>query len=253
MFAPQRREAILQQLRDNKQIVVKELAGQLGVSEGTLRTDLRILEEEGLLMRTHGGAVPPRQASVYEGKHQTRSELNREEKRVIGRAAAAYVRKGQCIILDASSTALELAKQLIDCDYLTVVTNGIEAALVLNRNPRINVILIGGVLRPSSQTIEGLLGKSILSDIHADILFASAEGFSVESGLTDFSVYESDLKKLMADNASRVIAMLDHTKLNRRSIATSIKAANIHTLITDGQANRDYLKKLAGIEVVIAE
>ncbi|WP_135552502.1 DeoR/GlpR family DNA-binding transcription regulator [Paenibacillus cymbidii] len=252
MFSPQRRETIVQLLQEKKQIVVKELAKQLNVSEGTLRTDLKILEEEGALERTHGGAILPR-THVADHRASSRSDLNREEKKRIGQAAAALVRPGQCVILDASSTALELSRHLVDYDYLTVVTNGIEAALELNRNPRINVIMIGGVLRPSSRTIEGLLGKSILSDIHADLFFTSAEGFSLEAGMTDFSVYESELKKLMAENAGRVVAMLDYTKLNRRSIATSVKAAQVHTLITDAKADAAFLRRLSGIEVIVAK
>ncbi|GGG17431.1 DeoR/GlpR transcriptional regulator [Paenibacillus abyssi] len=105
----------------------------------------------------------------------------------------------------------------------------------------------------ASRTIEGLLGKSILSEIHADLFFTSSEGFSLEAGMTDFSVYESELKKQMAENAGKVVAMLDHTKLNRRSIATSIQASSIHTLITDSKADRSYLSRLSGLNVIIAE
>jgi DeoR/GlpR family transcriptional regulator of sugar metabolism len=252
MFPPQRRDKLLQILNHRKQIVVKSLSEELGVSEGTLRTDLKILEDEGLLERTHGGAILPR-SNPHEFRHFSRSDLNREEKSRIAKAAAELVRKGQCIILDAGSTALELAKLLVDHDYLTVVTNGLESAMELNRNPRVNVILIGGVLRPSSRTVEGLLGRSILSDIHADFFFTSAEGFSLEAGLTDFSTHESELKKLMAENALKVVAMLDHTKLNRRSISTSVKAEAINILITDDQADRDFVKRLSRIQVVVAE
>ncbi len=252
MFPPQRRDLLLKILNDRKQISVKSLAEELEVSEGTLRTDLKILEDEGSLERTHGGAVLPRSNS-HEFRYFSRSDLNREEKSRIAIAAAGLVRKGQCIILDAGSTALELAKLLVDFDYLTVVTNGLESAMELNRNPRVNVILVGGVLRPSSRTVEGLLGKSILSDIHADFFFTSAEGFSLEAGLTDFSTHESELKKLMAENALKVVALLDHTKLNRRSIATSVKAEDIDILITEARADPDFMNRLTKINVMVAE
>jgi len=255
MFAAQRRDYILEALRRNGQVTVKELAGELGVSEGTLRTDLRLMEDEGLLERTHGGAVPPRhRASAYPMQpRSSRSELNPAEKRAIGRAAAELVARGQCVMLDASSTALELARLLVDCDYLTVVTNGLEAAMELNRNPRVNVILIGGVLRPSSRTVEGLLGKSILKDIHADLFFTSAEGFTLKAGMTDFSPYEAELKKEMAANASQVVALLDHTKFGRRSIATSIYADQIGTLVTDAQADPAFLRTLDRMRIVTAK
>jgi DeoR/GlpR family transcriptional regulator of sugar metabolism len=254
MFAAQRRDHIADALRKRQQVTVKELAAELKVSEGTIRADLRLMEDEGLLERTHGGAVPPRTRFASSARTYTsRSELNHEEKMAIGKAAAALVRKGQCVMLDASSTALELARRLVAFDYLTVVTNGLEAAMELNGNPRINVILIGGVLRPSSRTIEGLLGRSILQDIHADLFFTSAEGFSLKAGMTDFSPYEAELKKEMAANASQVVALLDHTKLGRRSIATSIHADRIETLVTDAKADPAFLRTLGKMNVIIAD
>lgn len=254
MFASQRRDYIIGQLNKHQQVTVKQLAAELGISEGTLRTDLRIMEEEGLLERTHGGAVPPRNRyGAASTPFASRSELNPAEKSTIGRAAAKLVSRGQCIMLDASSTALELARQLVGMDYLTVVTNGLESAMELNRNPRINVILIGGILRPASRTIEGLLGRSILQDIHADLFFTSAEGFSLKAGMTDFSPYEAELKKAMSANAAEVVALLDHTKLGRQSIATSIHAAAVDTLVTDARADRAFLQSLPRMRVVIAE
>lgn len=254
MFASQRRDYIADQLNKHHQVTVKQLSVELGISEGTLRTDLRIMEEEGLLERTHGGAVPSRnRRNTAALPYASRSELNHAEKAAIGRAAAGLVSKGQCIMLDASSTALELARQLVDMDYLTVVTNGLESAMELNRNPKINVILIGGILRPASRTIEGLLGRSILQDIHADLFFTSAEGFTLKAGMTDFSPYEAELKKAMMANASAIVALLDHTKLGRQSIATSIHASDLHTLVTDAQANRSFLQTLSPMSVIIAE
>ncbi|MCQ6558641.1 DeoR/GlpR family DNA-binding transcription regulator [Paenibacillus mendelii] len=253
MFAANRREKIVQLLQQQEQIVVKELARELQVSEGTLRTDLKILEDEGLLERTHGGAVPVKSKSAYTvDRYPSRGELNAEEKAVIGKKAAELVTKGQCVILDASSTVLQLAKSLIDYDFLTVVTNGLEAAMILNQNPRINVILIGGILRSGSRTVEGVLGKSMLEDIHADVFFTSSEGFSLGEGMTDFSLYEAELKKLMAANATKTVALVDYTKLGRRSIATSVQARGIHTLITDSKADKEFLRQLSGMEIIIA-
>jgi DeoR/GlpR family transcriptional regulator of sugar metabolism len=242
----------MQMLNEQKQILVKDVSIALNVSEGTLRNDLRILEEDGLLERTHGGAVLPK-PPTHEYTFYSRSQSNQAEKMAIGRTAARYVQNGQCIILDASSTSLELAKHLVQYDYLTVVTNGLATAQELTRNPRINVIVVGGVLRPGSSSLEGLLGKGLLSQIHADVFFTSAHGFTVAEGLTDFSVYEAELKKVMVGNVSRVIALLDHTKLNRRSIATFADTSQIATLITDAAADPEFIRTLPGIEVVLAD
>lgn len=254
MFASHRRDQILELLQRDKQVLVKDLARRFNVSEGTLRIDLRILEDEGLLERTHGGAVPVRaQGAFRDARDPSRSEVNHEEKRAIGRKAANLVTSGQCIILDASSTALELAKALIDHNYLTIVTNGLEAAMTLNQNPRNNVILIGGVLRVGSKTVEGVLGKDILAGIHGDLFFTSAEGVSTQEGMTDFSLYEAELKKLMAANARKTVALADYSKLGRRSIATSVLFKDIHTLITDKKADKEFIKHIKGTEVLIAD
>jgi len=254
MFASHRREKILELLNRDKQVLVKDLAREFRVSEGTLRIDLRILEDEGLLQRTHGGAIPMKsQTPLRDLRDPSRSQLNHAEKRAIGRKAADLVADGQCIILDASSTALELARSLNERNYLTIVTNGLEAGMTLNQNPRNNVILIGGVLRAGSKTVEGVLGKDILNGIYADLFFTSSEGLSTQEGMTDFSLYEAELKKLMAVNARRTIALVDHTKLGRRAIASSVPFERIHTLITDSKADPRFLKLVQGIEVLVAD
>ncbi|SDD12165.1 transcriptional regulator, DeoR family [Paenibacillus sp. UNCCL117] len=252
MLAPERRNRIMQVLHEQKQLLVKEVSLELGVSEGTLRNDLKILEEDGLLERIHGGAVLPK-PHTPEYTFQSRSLVNQEEKKQIGRTAAQLVKNGQCIILDASSTSLELARNLINHEYLTVVTNGLATAQELTRNPRISVIVIGGVLRPGSSSLEGLLGKGLLGQIHADVFFTSAHGFTPSAGLADFSIYEAELKKMMVANVSKVVALLDHSKLNRRSIASFAETSQIDTIVTDPGADREFLDGLEGIDVMIAD
>jgi DeoR/GlpR family transcriptional regulator of sugar metabolism len=252
MLAPERRNRVMKILNEHKQLLVKETSIELAVSEGTLRNDLKILEEDGLLERTHGGAVLPKPHTT-ENTFHSRSLTNQSEKKMIGKAALQFVQNGQCIILDASSTSLELAKHLIHYDYLTVVTNGLATAQELTRNPHINVIVIGGVLRPGSSSLEGLLGKGLLSQIYADVFFTSAHGFTNAAGLADFSIYEAELKKAMVSNVSKVVALLDHSKLNRRSIAPFAETNQIDVLITDPGADPDFLKTLEGIEVIIAD
>ena len=250
MLAPERRNRIMQILNEQKQVLVKDLSLALNVSEGTLRNDLKILEEDGLLERTHGGAVLPK-PPTNEFTFHSRSQVNKAEKMAIGKAASRLVQNGQCIILDASSTSLEMAKNLIQHDYLTVVTNGLATAQELTRNPRINVIVVGGVLRPGSSALEGLLGRGLLSQIHADVFFTSAHGFTIAEGLTDFSVYEADLKKAMVSNVSKVVALLDHTKLNRRSIATFAHVSQIDTIITDAGADPEFIRSLEDLNIKV--
>ena len=243
MFAPERQKIIMEKLNEQQRIIIKDLSREINVSEATLRTDLTKMEEEGLLKRTHGGAILP-DAIDNETSFSTREQKNRDEKSAIAKKAAELLSPGQCIMLDASSTALELARYLRDMQIrLTVVTSGINTALELHDHPDITVILLGGIVKKGSYSLEGSLGINILSQINIDLMFTSANGFSFESGLTDFSVYEVELKKAMVNAANRVVALLDHTKINKNSIASFASIDQIDTIITDYAMQDNLLKK----------
>jgi DeoR/GlpR family transcriptional regulator of sugar metabolism len=245
MFTTERRHLILNTLQKEKRITVKDLAKTLVVSEATLRTDLSVMEEEGLLTRTHGGAVlnediPPKNS------FSEREKKNREDKISIASKAVELIGDKDCILLDASTTALELARILREKQIrLTVVTNGISAALELKENPNVNVILIGGIARMGSMALEGLLGTNILNMINIDMMFTSASGFTIEEGLTDFNIYEVELKKVMVERAAKVIGLLDYTKIGTSSIASFAQTEQIHTIITDNKAPSHIIKELS--------
>ncbi|HUC92415.1 MAG TPA: DeoR/GlpR family DNA-binding transcription regulator [Paenibacillus sp.] len=254
MFKTERKEKILSYLKINQRATVKELSEILSVSEATLRSDLQILEEEGLLQRTHGGALLHEETNP-EHSFVVREKKNQEEKTAIGMKAAEMVVSGQCILLDASSTALELAKALKRKPHrLTVVTSGIYSALELRDNPAITVILAGGVVRVGSNALEGTLGANILRQINVDIMFTSASGFTIEDGLTDFNVYEVELKKEMVRASKRVVGLLDHSKIGKSSISSFALPNEIESVITDSKLSRDQINQIkqAGINVIIA-
>lgn len=237
MFASERRNTIMQILHDQQRITVKELAKQIDVSEATLRIDLNKMETEGLLTRTHGGAVLNPETDHHtnnETSFSVREKKNKEEKIQIAQLATSFVKEKQCILLDASSTVLEFARYLKDQPIrLTVVTSGIQTALELKDNPHITVILIGGMVTKGSTSIEGTIGLNLLDQVIIDIMFTSANGFSVESGLTDFNLYEIELKKEMIKRAKKVIALIDSSKIGSISSAVFADLNKIDTLITD--------------------
>jgi DeoR/GlpR family transcriptional regulator of sugar metabolism len=244
MFAPERRKIILEKLNEQQRVTIKELSKEIKVSEATLRTDLTKMERDGLLQRTHGGAMLVENLDT-EISFSTRERKNKNEKCSIAKKAVELISDGQCITLDASSTALELARILKDMQIrLTVVTSGINTALELHDHPDITVILLGGIVKRGSYSLEGSLGINILNQINIDIMFTSANGFSFESGLTDFSVYEVELKKAMVNASKKVVALLDHSKINKNSIATFASLNQIDTLITNYVMKDSEIKKL---------
>jgi len=244
MFAPERRKIILEKLNEKQRVTIKELSKEIKVSEATLRTDLTKMEEDGLLQRTHGGAMLAENLDT-EISFSTRERKNKNEKYSIAKKAVELISDGQCITLDASSTALELARILKEMQIrLTVVTSGINTALELHDHPDITVILLGGIVKRNSYSLEGSLGINILNQINIDLMFTSANGFSFESGLTDFSVYEVELKKAMVNASKKVVALLDHSKINKNSIASFASLNQIDTLITNYVMQDSEIKKL---------
>ena len=200
MMQLERQKKILDYLNKNRKATTKELSQLLDVSATTIRTDLNQMDKEKLITKTHSGAV-------YNDRSLDNIELtgrayifderaleNRKEKEAIASKAIKLIKNHMCIYLDASSTCYTLGMKLSGFTKLTVITNGINLALALKDVPGITVILTGGIVTSVSSSIEGLLGEDLLTKIHTDIAFVSARGFSVENGLTDFSIYEADLK-----------------------------------------------------------
>jgi DeoR/GlpR family transcriptional regulator of sugar metabolism len=229
-------------LQSNKRVTTEELSQHFQVSPCTIRNDLLKLEKEGLIRKIHGGAVFIENEGNIINFH-SRERKNSNEKTEICEAALRHISNGQCIILDASSTALTLANLLDGFDRLTVITNGIYTMMALKDKPNITVIMTGGIVTKNSGSLEGLLGKDLFNEINIDIAFISAQGFSLDAGLTDFNLYEASLKKLMIQRAKTRIALLDYSKLDHVSIATFASKGDLDTIITDKKASPEIVEK----------
>lgn len=254
MTSYERREQILTLLSERKTLNNEELQNIFTVSPSTIRNDLSALQNKKQLKRTHGGAV------LYEENDSNlsfkyRQSKNQLEKSIICKRAADFLEDGQCIALDASSTALLFTKHLIKFKRLTVVTNGIYTAIALKDYPNLKVILIGGLVTCQSGSIEGILGKEIISKINIDTAFVSAHGFTLEEGLTDFNIYECEIKRLLAESASSIVGLLDYSKLEKHSTTSFVESDKVHTIITDDKIPLEVLQKYEqnNINVIIAK
>lgn len=248
----QRHQQILADIRLNKNIYVTRLSEKLGVSQATIRKDLDILEQSGLLKRVHGGAVPVGHASFgNETDFRVRSHVQMEEKVSIAHLALSTIKDHDSILLDASSSCHELAKLLAKSElHLTVTTSGLATARVLSSNPLLNIYVIGGALR-NSNAITGVLGAGLLSKIHIHKAFVSARGVDVQRGLMDFSFEEGQLKSFMLENISEVYALIDHTKIGEVSVASFCPLSRVTTVFTDSLATPDQISMLttSGVHV----
>jgi DeoR/GlpR family transcriptional regulator of sugar metabolism len=248
-----RRQRILGVVHERGDALVSELKDLLGVSEVTVRSDLAILARSGLVRRTHGGAAIP-QRGLPEQSFATREVSNVDLKWRIGLAAAELVMDGQSVVLDASTTALQVARALRarrGLHDVTVITNGVHTALELLDQPSISTILTGGQLLATAVSLTGALAAELLGKVHASIGFFGSRGLTVSHGLTDVNVQEVEIKAAMASACERVVAVLDHTKLGEVSLATFVPLARLHLVITDTSADPAIVADLrqTGVEV----
>jgi Transcriptional regulators of sugar metabolism len=246
----ERRQAILRILEAEGRVSVADLSRRFALSEVTIRKDLAWLEAQGLLIRTHGGALPADRNPV-ELAFEVRERLNREEKIRIGQAAASLVQDGDSIALDASTTAMYLARFLRDRRELTVLTNGIRVAMEFAGRPGITVLMPGGMLRWEAFSLVGTWGEDLLRRMHIHKAFVGAKGLTLEEGLTDVNPEEVRLKQAIVETAKEVIAILDHTKWGRVAFATFCPLERIRLVITDVQAPSELVEAVQrrGVEV----
>jgi DeoR/GlpR family transcriptional regulator of sugar metabolism len=228
-----RRELIIEELRRNDEVTVSELSELLRVSDVTIRKDLQQLEDQGYLTRVRGGAVFSGRGQL-ELRFAARQQLGLEEKRKLAARAADYVRPGSTIFLDGSTTVFQMTRLLRHIQGLTVITNGLYAALELSFAPEITTIVVGGILRKQSSSLVDLLTPELLRRLHVDVAFLSCRGFTIEHGLMESDLREAQLKRAMAQAAQQVVALVDHSKFGHVYIASSLLPEEIHTLVVDG-------------------
>ncbi len=239
VFARERQERIAGIVRDVGRARVTELARRFGVSSVTIRKDLVLLEAERRVVRTHGGAIARREGSPPEPAFELRERLQRDEKLLIGVAAAALVQDGESIVFDASTSALYVARHLKErapWHQLTVVTNSIRIALELAGQPGITVLMLGGRVRSEAMSVVGPLGEAVFRRVNVQKAFVGAVGLTVDGGLTDAMEEEAQIKRAMVTAAREVYALVDHTKWGRVAAATFCRTDRLTGVITDAGA-----------------
>jgi DeoR family transcriptional regulator of aga operon len=252
----QRTNFILTALQDTGLVAVDALADQLRVSVVTIRRDLDVLEQQGLLRRTHGGAVSI-EPLFYEPFKKDRSflaqvERQANEKRRIGRAAAALINPGETIAITPGTTTAEIIRGLPLNSKITVVTNTANIAMELSKRKDINVFVTGGHLHGDWFSLVGPSAIRSLENMLIHTMFVGADGIDPEWGVSCFSADEAELNATMVRHSRRHIAVVDHTKLNVVANWRICDSTTLKTLITDTGAADElvapYLK--LGIEVI---
>jgi DeoR/GlpR family transcriptional regulator of sugar metabolism len=254
MLANQRREKILELLKEDGSAKVINLAKIFKVSEVTIRQDLEKIEAEGFIRREHGGAFLK---DVEEGvkSFTLLNQDNLEKKILIGRKAAELIEPGETIILDSGSTTTEIAKNLIGRSGLTVITNALNIAMILGAEPGIDVIVTGGEFKPPTLSLTGQKAATFFEDIHVDKLFLATAGISLRSGLTYPSLSDIVVKKAMIDAADITYLVADSTKIGKNSFASLGALSLINFIITDSEIDPNHLQLFHDheIELIVAD
>ncbi|MBA3875983.1 MAG: DeoR/GlpR transcriptional regulator [Anaerolinea sp.] len=246
VFAHERQQTIARLVEEHGRARVNQLAARFGVSTVTIRKDLESLEVEGRIVRTHGGAVAPRPSRV-ESAFQVRERLRVAEKDAIGAAAAAMVVDGESIALDASTTALAVARHLKKrgpWPHLTVITNGLRIAAELAGYPGITVAMPGGFVRWEAMSVVGPLGSAIFERVNVQKAFMGAAGFTLEAGLSDANEDEAQMKRLMVGAAREVIAIVDGSKWGRAAFTTFCPIDRVSAVVGDPSAPGEMISAL---------
>ncbi|MEU6314523.1 DeoR/GlpR family DNA-binding transcription regulator [Streptomyces sp. NPDC047014] len=258
MFAAERRQLILEMVRANGAVSLRELARVVQTSEVTVRRDVRALEAEGLLDRRHGGAVLPGGFTRESGFPQ-KSHLATAEKTAIADVAAGLVEEGEAVVVGAGTTTQELARRLARVPGLTVVTNSLLVAQALAHANRVEVVMTGGTLRGSNYALVGSGAEQSLQGLRVSRAFLSGSGLTAERGLSTSNMLSASVDRALVQAAAEVVVLADHTKLGTDTMFQTVPTDVMTRLVTDEPPPHDdraatELQALAdqGVQITVA-
>lgn len=252
MIRAARQMEILALLNRDGAVSVTDLARKLKVSPVTIRRDLESMERAGLLIRSHGGATTPT-TPQQEPPYYVREREHAEEKSILAKKAAEYIKDGDSIIINAGTTMHELAGELKRYKDLQVVTNGLTIAAELVHSEGVQAILIGGVLRRETLATVGPLAEESMRDIYVAKAFLGVNGVSIDHGISMYSQIEAQINKVFVHSAREVTVVVDSSKFGAPSLSRIAPITDIHRIITDSKINPGIRRHLeeAGLEVVV--
>ena len=254
MTITERHERILNQIKESGSVNVQLLSTELDVSDVTIRKDLRILEDKGLLFRTHGGASisnPYTSDKPVSEKEKVRAY----EKKCIARTAVNLIGDNDSIILASGTTILALARFIHPEKKLNVITSALNVSLELAHHQYVDIIQLGGQLRPSSSSVVGHYSESFLDEITCGILFLGVDGIDIDFGITTTNLMEARLNQRMIEVAQITVVLADSSKFGKRGFGRICDINHIQHIITDKGASPKVIRELEerGVKVTIAE
>ncbi|MFN2133565.1 MAG: DeoR/GlpR family DNA-binding transcription regulator [Anaerolineae bacterium] len=258
-FREERRKFIAERVMAGQAVHVNDLAREFGVSPSTIRTDLNELEGQGILTRTHGGAILAEgldgRLIAHKPPFEARQQQLQAEKEAIGRAVVALIDDGDAIMIDGGSTTVHVARHLGARRGLTVVTNAVALLPDLIAIPDAQIYLTGGLLHRGFVTLLGQVALDTIDHFRTAKVILGMDGISAGAGLTVTDPAVAATKRKMMQAGGQLIVVSDHTKLDRISLYTLAPLASMHTLVTDAGADPAAVEAIraCGPRVVVAK
>lgn len=244
-----RQTKILSLLSRDQLTSVNDLAKKLNVSSVTIRQDLNFLESEGLLKRIHGGAV------LEDADDLTnRLGFNYEKKLRIAKKAASLVNEGETILIESGSTNVLLARELIKKKNVTLITTNVFIARQFKKSESVNIILLGGMYQPGSESLVGKITKVCLDQINFDKAFIGIDGYTTKSGFTLKDMFRAEISSYIIKKSCDTIIISDSTKFGKTELTNICYTADIKFIATDSDLDQTFINefKKAGIDLILA-
>lgn len=249
IFQEERIQEITKILERENRVLINDLCKTFKTTPVTIRKDLDLLENQGVLKRTHGGAILHK--PLFRGLALNEKEkLNSEEKERIANEAVKLINEGDVVILDSGSTTTYLARKMKNLKGVTVITNAVNIALEF-ADTELEVVLTGGALQKNSSTLVGPLAEEVLRKISADKLFHGVDGIDYDLGLTTPDIIEASTSRVMMDRAGENMVLADSSKFGRRSLGVICQMKDVDKLITTRKMGKSEIKRLNEMKVEV--
>ncbi|MGB1873988.1 MAG: DeoR/GlpR family DNA-binding transcription regulator [Akkermansiaceae bacterium] len=252
MLAAERHNQILEALKDRGSLRTKDMAVELDVTDETIRKDFEQLEQQGLLVRSHGGAIPSKRV-IRELSLTERQLINRDAKSAVAKAAATRIQPGETIFIDASSTALTIT-QYLPSFHITVITNALDVVEALAGVENIDLICTGGLFERRSRSMIGLVAERTLHRYNIHRMFFSGSGLDLERGVSEGNSRQAAFKEHVIAAAEDVCLLADDSKIGARSAFFFAECSQLTTLVTTKDADPGILESLKnmGVDIIKA-
>lgn len=250
----ERHQLILKKLEEERKVTIQDLSDLMLVSGVTIRKDLKILEDKNLLFLTRGGASITNPYTI-ERPINEKELINEKEKQRIAKAALSIIGENDSIIIGSGTTVFNLSRCLHPAKRLTVITPAVKVALELCHRPNVEVLQLGGMLRPNSSSVAGNIAESILENISSGVLFLGADGIDLDFGISITNLAEASLNQKMMEVAQVIVIMADSTKFGRRGLGRICGLEQVQYIVTDDGVSPSIVKQMEekGVRVITAK